>query len=178
MAPAANDAGKSSDTGSAAASAVDAPDTRAAAADAAGPAGDAPATAKAGAEDNPKDSPKDSPRESNRQGDAAPASAEAKSFDAAAHDRFASSFKPSWQVANDGAGASPAEVAQREHALSGEISLDAIPLPPLPTEKPKRQVIGVVVVLLLIIGAGVAASMRGSEPTAPQAPADAPSAAE
>ncbi|MCA9533640.1 MAG: hypothetical protein KC593_08180 [Myxococcales bacterium] len=92
-------------------------------------------------------------------------------FDAAAHDRFASTFKPAWEVAQGDSGAG-SEPARQEHALSGEISLDAIPLPPLPTEKPKRQMIGVAVVMLIIVGLGVAVSMRSSEPAdaAPAAP--------
>jgi hypothetical protein len=95
-------------------------------------------------------------------------------FDAAARDRFASSFKPAWQVAEEAAAsAKPAQEAMRqEHALSGEISLDSIPLPPLPTEKPKRQMIVVAIVVLAIVVAGVVASSR-SQPSEAPAPAAA-----
>jgi len=92
-------------------------------------------------------------------------------FDAATRDKFASTFRPAWQVAEDSAAtAKPAQEALRqEHALSGEISLDAIPLPPLPTSTPKRHVIAVVVVILLIVIAGILVSQR-SQPDEVAAP--------
>lgn len=95
-------------------------------------------------------------------------------FDAAARDQFANSFKPAWQVAQEKAAASakPAQEALRsEHALSGEISLDSIPLPPLPTDKPKRQVIAVLVVILLIVIVGIVVSQK-SRPAETPAPAE------
>ncbi|MBK6577565.1 MAG: hypothetical protein IPG17_15425 [Sandaracinaceae bacterium] len=119
------------------------------------------------------------PAEASREASKAPAPGGPVDFDAAARDRFASSFKPAWQVAEEAAAsAKPAQEALRqEHALSGEISLDSIPLPPLPTEKPKRQMIGVAIVVVLIIIAGVVASTR-SQPSEAPAPASAGQASE
>ena len=135
---------------------------------------DAPSAAPKGAE-----SVAPAPAEASRESSKAPAAGGPVDFDAAARDRFASSFKPAWQVAEEAAAsAKPAQEALRqEHALSGEISLDAIPLPPLPTEKPKRQMIVIAVVIALIIVAGVVASTR-SQPTEAPAPASAGQASE
>ncbi len=109
---------------------------------------------------------------------------QAADLDAAARDRFATSFKPAWQTAAEdapraGSGkSSDTDHLQREQALSGEISLDSIPLPPLPTEKPRRHLIGVGVVILVIIGAGIAASMHsepaGHDPSPAAADHDSP----
>ncbi len=89
-------------------------------------------------------------------------------FDAAARDQFATSFKPAWQVAQEKAPSpKPAqETLRAEQGLSGEISLDSIPLPPLPTDKPKRVVIVVLVIILLIVVAGIVVS-QGSRSEAP-----------
>ena len=57
-------------------------------------------------------------------------------------------------------------IATLQEADTGEISLDSIPLPPLPTDKPKRVVIVVLVIILLIVVAGIVVS-QGSRSEAP-----------